>query len=383
MSSKRVFLGLALAGFLFGHLGRMLWPASILGRINPLDLLVAITVIYATWRGVQPARNYWLLGFGALISVSVLWGGVVFASFSQWESLFYAVRLVFYVWFILLAPQLLKREGWWIGQWIGVVVSLAGFIQLKIFPAIPPSFIAQYGFDPHSGRLFALFFDPNLVASVLMLTCLLTFGLYERYHRSSSLVALVIQLAALALTVSRSGMLGLAIAAVFVLLALHPRWLIAVLAVGMIGIFLSTTLWSRIVGGVALDATSRARFASWETAGQVIEVNPIVGVGYNYYQAATAALGRYTPRVGQIALAANASDSSLLTIWATTGIFGLLLCVGWLLSLTVSTADRVGVVILRGVVIGLIINSLFINSLLYPFVLFLLALSVASCDAPV
>lgn len=383
MSSKRVFLVLAIASFLFGHLGRMLWPASVIGRINPLDLLVGITIIYAIIQRIRPVQNSWLLGFGALTALSVLWGGVVFGSFSQWESLLYAVRLVLYIWFIMLAPRLFARDGWWIGQWIGVAVSLVGFGQLKFFHAIPPSFIAQYGFDPHSGRLFALFFDPNLVASILMLTGLLTFGLYERYQRRSSLAALVIQLAALALTVSRSGMLGLAVAAFFVLLALHPRWLLGVLAVGMMGIFLSTTLWSRIGGGVALDATSRARFASWETAQQVIAVNPVVGVGYNYYQSATAALGRYTPRVGQIALAANASDSSLLTVWSTTGIFGLLLYVGWLLSLTTTSTNLVGTAVIRGVVIGLLINSLFINSLLYPFVLFLIALAVASRNAPV
>lgn len=379
-ATKRVFLVLAILSFLFGHLGRLLWPGSLMGRINPLDLLVGVVVVYGIYIKTQPKRNYWLIGFGALTMLSVFWGGAVFG-FTNIEALFFAVRLALYIWFIALAPQFFAADGWRITQWIGVAVSLLGFVQLKLFSAIPISFIAQYGFDPHSGRLFALFFDPNLVASMLLITCVVTFGLYERNRQTSSLLAFLIQLAALVATVSRSGLLAFVVAAFFILVTLRPRWLLGMVAIAMAGAFVSTGLWNRIVGGLSIDATSQARFASWQTAEMVIDQNPITGVGYNYYQDATTALGRFTPRVGQIALAANASDSSLLTIWATTGIFGLLLMVGWLGSLAVSTKDLVGSAVLRGVVAGIVINSLFINSLLYPFVLFLLALAVASKDA--
>lgn len=357
-----------------------MWPASLLGRINPLDVLVGLTVGYALIRRIRPVINFWLIGFGALMTLSVLWGGSIFGIAGQWEALFYALRLALYLWFILLAPKLFSAVGWRIAQWIGTAVALVGFIQLKVFPAIPVSFIARYGFDPHNGRLFATFFDPNLVASLLLITIAVTFGNHLRQRQLSSLLALLIQLAAMAATVSRSGLLGLAVAVGVILLAVRPRWLLLAVVIGMVGVFLSTTLWNRIVGGVALDATSQARFASWDTAFLVINRNPVAGVGYNFYQSATTALGRFTPRVGHIALAANASDSSLLTVWATTGIFGLLLFIGWLLSQTLPTTDRLSSAVTRGVVAGILINSLFINSLLYPFVLFLLALAVAVRD---
>lgn len=375
---KRVFFVLAIAAFLFGHIGRVLWPGELLGRINPLDLVVVAMVVYAAIRHIRPVRNYWLIGFGAIVVLSVVWGGLLFHIFTQTESILYAVRLALYAQCIAVAPGLWRNDGWLLAQWIGVAVSVAGFIQLQIFPAIPVSYIARFGFDPHNGRLFAVFFDPNLVAGILLITTIVTLGRVLRDARFGTVAALLVQLMAIFATVSRSGLLGLVVAVICVLAALRPRWLLVAVAGGMLAVFLSNSLWNRIVGGIAVDATSQARFASWETAEGVIVQNPVTGIGYNYYQSATTAIGRFSPRIGQITLAANASDSSLLTLWATTGIFGVLLGIGWLLSVTVSDTDKIVSAVTRGVVAGVLVNSLFINTLLYPFVLFLLAITFAA-----
>jgi len=260
---------------------------------------------------------------------------------------------------------------------LGVMLATIGFLQLIIWPVIPVSYITKYGFDPHNHRLFATFFDPNFVASLLVITTIVTTYRLNRQFNKLDLVACLVQLLAIAMTGSRSGWLALIVAVTLYILATDRKYLWLLISVAMTVFLFSPQVANRVRSALALDVTVQARFASWQTASQIINITPITGVGYNNYAAAAESVGRFYPRVGQIALAANGSDSSWLTIWATTGLFGLItffifLCqVIWQKEAGLDQAMRLAVI---G---GLIINSWFINSLLFVFTLFLLSLVIS------
>ncbi len=357
---------LFVGAFLFGHLGRLLWPATILGRINLLDIVVAAAVL-VFWRKIKLPK--FLVGFIVISLLSFFVGFSLFGFSSQPESLMFLLRLVIYSLFIGVAPQLFQKKSQQILMTLGVLVSLIGLIQLQIFSAIPVSMIASHGFDPHAGRLFATFFDPNFAAVVLVITTLATLNIIFSKYSHQTLLALLIQIYALLLTNSRSGLLALLVALFIFFLMRDKKYVLLLLALSMAAFILSPSLALRIRSAVSLDATSKARFASWETASLIIEESPVIGVGYNNYQWASSSVGRFYNRVGKIALSANASDSSILTLWATVGFFGVVLfSLFWLAE----TKRKRPVV--NSAMAAIIINSWFLNSWLWPFTLFLLAL---------
>ncbi|MDO8472089.1 MAG: O-antigen ligase family protein [bacterium] len=386
-------MNLLIFSFLVGQLNRYFWPGSIWGRVNLLDLALFIIIAVALFRRQRPQLNPWLIGWLLVAIVSTIWGFTVVGWQGQPEAYFYLLRLVIYgVWFGLVGI-VLKQRAYLMACVIGTGIAILGFIQLQLLPSISLRLTELTGFDPHSGRLFSTFFDPNYAAIVLVLTLLMTLALIwqgagkARYYYLS---AAAIQLVALLLTNSRSGLLALAVGLVIFVTAINWRYvLVVVLLATGVALFVPA-ISTRLTGALALDQTSRARFDSWQTATMVIDRQPILGVGYNNYQAATTILGRYQPRLGKIALAANASDSSLLTIWATTGLFGLVLALGWLLaeasqaqpttnrvqSSTKAKFSRSQLAARRSVIAALLVNSWFLNSLLWPFGLFLLALAL-------
>ena len=356
------------ASFIFGHLGRYLAPNSIIGRINLLDLAVLLAVtLYIKKIKVDKL----LQGFMALLVFSFFIGFAMFGFTTQPESLFFLLRLLVYLLFISVAPTIFGKRSSSFLMLLGVLTAVVGLFQLKVFPSIPVSMIATHGFDPHNGRLFATFFDPNFAAVVLLITILATLNLLFAKYSHQTLLALLIQLYAMILTNSRSGLLALLVGLTVFFLMKDRKYLLLLVSFSMVAFVLSPALSARIRSAVSLDATSQARFASWQTAQLIVNESPIIGVGYNNYAGASTFVGRYHQRVGNIALSANASDSSLLTLWATVGLLGMVIFLLYWLSLTLQNQP-----LINSAVGAIIVNSFFLNSWLWPFTLFLLALVI-------
>lgn len=378
-------MNLLIVSFWVGQLNRYFWPGSLLGRLNLLDLAVFFAVLIFLIKKGKIVLPKWLVLFILLAIGSFGWGVAVLGWQGQPESFFYLLRLCLYVLWFGVAAALVKDKAY---QWVAIIgtgVALLGFIQLLVMPSISLRLTELAGFDPHSGRLFSTFFDPNYAATVLVVTALTTLSLVllsKNKQRRWWLISLAVQLAALLLTNSRSGLLALVVGLVIFLAAFNWRYVLLVVLTSFGLALFVPSISSRLSGALALDATSQARFASWQTALMVINEQPVLGVGYNNYQTATTILGRYQPRVGKIALAANASDSSLLTVWSTAGFFALVALIGWLLSEAAHTNQQFSLPQLmarRSVIAALLVNSWFLNSLIWPFALFLLAL----CLVPV
>lgn len=271
-----------------------------------------------------------------------------------------------------------------------VLIVIFGFLQLKFFPSFLELGLYLDGWDPHIGRLLSTWFDPNFIGGYLafLLPVTLALALYFRRNKQRRLSILmtvisVLGLMALYLTFSRSGYLAL-IASLGILTFFKSRkLLIALVVVAMVGFMLSPRVQERTIEAVdsakgligldsqkPLDPTAQLRIYSWQFAREIIADYPLLGAGY----------GRYAFEInhrGHGLLSdhsSGGSDSSLLTIWAQTGIFGLLsyLAIGFVATVTairrIWKRDDFESYLLLGLLsgfAGMMVHSVFVNSLLY------------------
>lgn len=257
----------------------------------------------------------------------------------------------------------------------GVVVSFLGFAQLQIFPDF--SFMAPAGWDPHVGRLLSTWFDPNFLAGWLAFLISVCLGVALGLPLTRAKWwwgAIIVMTAAVVLTFSRSGYLALVIGTAFVTM-IRSR---SIFFVGLLAV-LATILFiprvqERVIGIRTIDETAQLRILSWENALSVISEHPWTGVGYNLYQYVQVEYGFLDDTTIH---SASGSDSSLLSIWVTTGIFGLLTYL-WLLIAMLREAWKTwrarelvdewqgfGLGVFAGL-LALIIHAQFVNGLFYP-----------------
>ncbi|HUD21123.1 MAG TPA: O-antigen ligase family protein, partial [Candidatus Saccharimonadales bacterium] len=223
-------------------------------------------------------------------------------------------------------------------------IILAGYVQLIFLPDF--SFMTAYGWDPHMGRMLSTFFDPNYLAAfiVLVQTIILSkaleaqgkvkffwwlffvgawLALYFTYSRSGWLMGFV---ALTAVAFQRSWRTSLVIAAIFLVVLLFPNRLSGRISEGL-SFFNRTTFSQGATNNTSLNALSgdesaADRALSLGRAWSLSKRHWLIGVGYNTYGYAAIKDGLMTgSQQGQ--MSGMASDSSILNIFATTGIIGL------------------------------------------------------------
>lgn len=381
-----------------GELTRLPWGPG--NGFLPNDLWLALVggvwVIDKTLIQRQWPKSILLAPFVTFIAIAVLslvHGSSLLAPKETLISGLYLVRFVEYFLLIFITSDLVQNKKKW-GTFFahsllltGILVAIAGFIQLKWFPSFES--FEQLGWDPHIGRLLSTWFDPNFIGGLLAFLAILSIALLLSCARSLRpypvfyLLSSVLFLSAILLTYSRSSYLML-IAGLATLGFLKSRKL---LLIGTLAIMLLLTVSPRAqervtdlyYTGQSLfgltaelpDATARLRLNSWRGAWTIIQDHPFLGVGYNAYTYAQANYG-FIDDIKKNS--ASGSDSTLLTIWATTGIFGLLAYLWILATILYQTflhrQNPLSLGIFAGT-IGLLVHSLIVNSLLFtPFLVF-------------
>lgn len=231
-------------------------------------------------------------------------------------------------------------------------VAALGLIQYLLVP--DTRWLAAAGWDDHYYRLISTLLDPNFTGIILVLGLILTYFTYPRSWR-----LYLLHLSALLLTYSRSSYLALfaAIAAI----AFIKRKFYYLL---FILLFLSSLYFLPRPGGegVKLErlTSAKQRLANYQLGLELWQQSPVFGLGFNTL--------RYF-RDNPASRSAPGLDSSLIFVLATTGVVGLLAYLNLLRSLWQKSR------LLRVSLVALLVHSLFVNSLFYPFVLiWLLAL---------
>jgi len=251
---------------------------------------------------------------------------------------------------------------------LGAMTAIFGLVQYLIWPDI--GFLEVFGYDPHYFRLVGTFFDPGFIGIILVLTLILLvvsnwekIGVFKMKNLPVHCLLFTVY-CSLALTYSRSSYLAYLMGmGVIAFIKKAPRFFLIILFIGA----LTLLILPRQSGGegIRLERTStiQARAGSWRNALIISRDHPLIGVGFNAFRYAQRDYG-FLKEQWQESNAGAGADSSLLFVLATTGIIGFLTYLGiWWKIL------RIGNLTILASALAILIHSLFLNSLFYPWVM--------------
>ncbi len=257
---------------------------------------------------------------------------------------------------------------------LGFFISLMGIIGYFLYPDTKA--LSEYGWDNHYYRLIGPFLDPAFTGIIIVLS---TIALWFKGWKKPGLQALAIVIflvdwAAIALTYSRASYVGLG---AYLLLAFIIRRNILVL-VGVTLLLISTYYLlphpNQSAGtNLARTSTITSRFDNYILAVKTGLEKPLFGIGYNLYK----------PKIQneeKITHSGSGIHSSLLFVFVTTGVLGLLAYLGfWARVIRFAWWNRESKFagILLCTCLALLGHSLFDNSLFYPWVMAWLAILLA------
>lgn len=333
--------------------------------------------------------NAALIAFLAIATLSLLFGAASLNSADFKFALLYLVRFVSVGSFFFIAQDSTKQKSKAV-DWLllaGGILALIGFYLFKTIPDFEAAGLADLGWDPHIGRLTSTWLDPNFAAGGFAFLLALLGGKIlktREFLKQTWLIILAgMMLIALLLTYSRSGLVALGISGLVLGLVGNRKLLVALLIVGIVGMGASSRLSERI-GELAqsaaslgsnsqqvLDPTAQLRVSSWEEGLRIWKENPLLGVGYGTYKF-------HQTFASETSHAASGSDASLLNIAATTGSIGLisfLIFLGNLLLLAWQKRKTALGLGFLAALCGLLIHSIFVNSLFFPAILLYLMIS--------
>lgn len=291
----------------------------------------------------------WGLAFLAWAAVSL---GINAVAYEPKEAVLAAsylarISVVFFIaWFVASRAKELRHS---VLEWfVAAAAALVGFgfLILALFPNF--IFMVREGWDPHLDRLLSTFYDPNLFGLFLVLVMTVALGksfVTKHYVRIGYLALFLSSWVALYLAYSRSAWLA-GLIAIPAVAWKHKKAASLVLAAVFVGtLFVPTRLGSRFDSASSLadtkrygesgfecdertdkecDPTGSARIATLQQGWELLRTSPVIGVGYNAYGTAMVDNGIETANNLE-KNSIQGSDSSLLNVWATTGIIGLVL----------------------------------------------------------
>lgn len=263
-----------------------------------------------------------------------------------------------------------------------LVFAAFGLVQAVFIPhfaqVVYPSSRVIIDFDEQGHRLVSTVLEPNMAGAMIMLVLLVQLAQLAGGARLSSWKPLVL-LSALVATLSRSSFLGLMTGGIVILLVrgVSRRVLRAFVVLVLLGLAAAPRLlvFAASYNKLGIDASALTRVASWIRAFRIIADHPVIGIGFNTYAFVQESYGYVRMGNGTYSL-----DGGLLFIAVMTGVVGVALYVG-MLTLVVRRCRAVWRdpmappewrALSTGIAastVALCVHSVFVNSLLTPFVM--------------
>jgi O-antigen ligase len=221
--------------------------------------------------------------------------------------------------------------------------------------------------------------DPNLAGALVTLGLIVAIarvscGERVRPWRTGVLVA------ALLLTASRSSMLAALVGVVVVAVTagVSRRALRVGVVLGALALLALPYLlrFAAAYGKLSIDASALERVVSWVRALRLIADHPVIGIGFNTYGFTQRAYGGQ-PGTSSFSYSL---DGGLLFVTVMTGVVGLALFVSMLWriarrartvwrSAEATSVERAAAIAAAAALVAIVVHSLFVNSLLHPFVM--------------
>lgn len=247
---------------------------------------------------------------------------------------------------------------------VGSLIVGLGYIQYFFYSNLRNLY--YLGWDEHMHRMFSVFLDPNFAGAFFVLFFLFLVSIFLKNKSVLIGLLLILTLGAIFLTFSRSAMIMLIVSSSLLFVLMNKKKWIAIL-LGLIFLVLSASSKYFNIENINLFriVSSEARLETAKKAIGIIKDHPVFGIGFNAYRYAKLGYGLKRDNVGTISHADAGVDNSILFILATTGVVGFLFYgIMWIRILKTTSVLAVASII------GIFIDSLFVNSLFYTYIMF-------------
>lgn len=318
----------------FGQLGRVT-----LGQLNGvfyihdfvlLALLLGFVLFFLLSKRniILPVGSIPLIFFILFATASLVNSFNLFSGDNVFSGSLFLVRFILYSSLYVVVFNLIEKEEIKLILEVfllaSLVISLLGFLQFIFFYDL--SFLSDYGWDPHIGRLVSTFFDPNFLGGYLVFSFSISLALYVFKTLPSFLIITpLVYFIAIILTFSRSAYLSWIVSVLLFGFFRSKKLLLLFIPIFAFTIFLLPRAQERISGAAQIDVTAQARINSWQNALEITSKNLFLGVGFNNYRQAQAQHGYFTVNNPEGGFSGAGADSSLLLVLATTGVLGFFL----------------------------------------------------------
>jgi O-antigen ligase len=364
--------------FPLGEIARFQLPNNI--SLSLLDIAVALTALIGIChpeRSPEERRTQSKDPILLFISISIL-SLLINSSWLTPPQLFssslYLIRWLAYAGiFFALKPLDHKFKKTLLVFFIidGAIILLCGYLQYFLYSSLKS--LMYLGWDEHMYRMFSTFLDPNFAGTFFVLYFILTGGLAHQYLQKKkhkigySLVAIsILSLIAIFLTFSRGALVMFATSTITYLILINKKKLILiVLAIIITAVLIISPFFYIENLNLFRTFSSKERLQDEFNALQIIQKNPILGVGFNAYRYAQIKYHFRNPQTQYQSHADASTDNSFLFIVATTGLPGLLAYLYLWKNLLYHSHSK----IFLASTTGLFINSLFINALFFPSIM--------------
>ena len=292
-------------------------------------------------------------------------------------SSLFLFRFLLYFSILILTLNIVKRTK--IENWLniffatGSALVFLGFVQFLFVPNL--LFLTPYGWDPHKMRIVSTFLDPNFTGVVFVF--LASFSLSKYLYKKSLGLFLIFLFSSIAifLTFSRSSYLAFLCALLVIGSLKSFKMTFLIILIFSFSFIFVPQARERITGAITFDETAKARVESWQKALFVFREHFLIGVGFNTYRYSQASYGFFENDQSLGGHSGAGSDSSLLLVAATTGVFGLGAFLWMLASIykTIAKSSKKSFIALGTLAsfIALLVHSQFVNSLFFPQIMLL------------
>jgi hypothetical protein len=378
---SNIFIFVFLVIFPFGQIIRLnftLFGASI--PLLPLDVIAGCGALYAILvKFKKPVYFKYLTNFLAISLFSFVLSCFIFKTSNLIYGLFYLIRISAYSYFLIYIWNFVKKnsknKNILINSLLGIstISAIFGWIQIIMIPDIKA--LTVWGWDMHLLRLVGTFLDPTFLGLIIVFGLVLSISRFIDSKNRRLLLVIFFLLISLAFTYSRACYLAFIAAALWIGYKEKLIKQIVLLIAGLsVIIFLLPTARNHSIE-LFRSFSAIARVDNYKQTLQIIQRFPVFGVGYNNL---CIAHNKYIAAEPFSSHACSGSDSSLLMVWATTGIVGLLIFIGsgaYILNLIKNSPEKK---MLSVCLIALFVHSIFSNSLFYPWVMGYLLILLAS-----
>ena len=252
---------------------------------------------------------------------------------------------------------------------VSFLIALFGWFQYFFYPDL--TLLKDIGWDDHFGRLVGTFLDPGFTGLILVFGFLLILSKLLKLRKISMVPLAIFLFLSVTFTYSRASLLALLVSVSYLFVKKKKYLYILVL---FLLLLLTSLFLPRSKGeGVRLERVSsiNLRVKNYEETLRIFGKHPLFGVGFNN-------LCALKLRGQNISLlkyhSCSGSDSSILLILTTTGVVGFIIFLSSIWKIfKILPKSRVATALLACFV-ALIVHSLFVNSLFYPWVMGYLAI---------